>query len=106
MALDVAGDLAVWFSDFAVRASYQAMVNGAPSGAPFGCDTLDATDGQFVSAGHVSFGDYNKLFYLRADQVATPAEGDTLTVGATVYKISGAPRHSDATRTMWAVPVR
>jgi len=106
MALDVTGDLAAWFSDFAETASYQAMVNGAPSGAPFAVSALDATDGQLASVGHVPAEQYNRIFYLRADQVAAPKEGDTLTIGGTVYAISAAPRASDATRTLWVVAVR
>lgn len=108
MAIDVIGDLGVWFSDFAEPAptSYQAMVAGVPSGAPVPCTVLDATDGKFVSVGHVASAQYSRIYLLRVDQVAAPTEGSTLTVGATVYKISAPPRFSDATRSMWLVPVR
>lgn len=44
-------------------------------------------------------------FDVRASEVATPAEGDTLTLGATLYTVTAAPR-LDEGRRVWTLQTR
>lgn len=104
MTIDHASDVAAMFDTqqgFAKSAAYR--VAGADPATTVAV-LLSRPDDQAAVFGRQVATDGGDLL-VQVAEVATPAAGDTFTVGAVVYTVQGVPR-LDGERVLWTVEVR
>lgn len=103
VGVESAADLAVFFNtgEFAESGTYRAGGTGDPETVSVIPD-LGTRRGDLHGADIVTNG---ATFLVRVSDIASPASGDTLVIGATTYTFQGTPE-LDYTESIWHIEAR
>lgn len=82
-----------------------AVYRPSGAGAEVPCRVILRQPDEMASFGETQIVRGSTLIDVRVAEVAAPREGDSFTLGATVYEVTGAPRR-DADRLMWTCACR
>lgn len=93
----------VYFDDAHLARDALHRAGGAGDGVA--CRVITRQPDEDVRFGDLTVVRPTTLIDVRISEVAAPAEGDTFTIGASVYTVTGAPRR-DAERLVWTCGCR
>lgn len=97
---DPSAALGAAFTTFGIAAVYTPPTPGAPGVAVTAVARREDQGAQFGGGRAVAS---RGLFEIREAEVAEPARGGTLTIGAVVWKIEAVPEKLDPDRLVWTV---